>query len=876
VREGTQSNTRGLGKARGRFAWLTADLDRLIGIAVVAVVVILSVSGGLRQLEWRGYDLGMVLASDEAHIESFVIVAVDTATQESLGSWPISRRAIADVTRIIEKGNPKSIGYAFSLSDTRNAEALQVVDVLRRKYAKELDKTGHALMGQVRRNLDTDAYLASMMQRSGTAVLSMPVVRSPGNHEGASTLDAAVARFGFPGPDSGSVLDLAWLTGGPEPVVATGVSPPLDKFAEAAVAIGAGPSGFRDNPSGVLREMPLIVSYGDTYFPTFSLQLALRALEFGPEALTVEPGRGVLIDGNLVSSDRGYRVLPYIYKGRNGDSPFKVVSFLDVRKGKVSPEVFTGRTVVIGLTGGALVSRIDAPGGQMLTPVDVVANIVSTLVNNDQIIRPLWTFWVLLLTYVLVAVFLAMILPRLGVATGLLATVFLVVVVFNMQLLLMVASHIWIPMMAPQLAILGGYTLITARRYLRGRSPADSSELSEANFLLAQALEAKGQLEDAFSRYQKCELDDAVLDRVYHLGLDYERKRQFGRASEVFGYIGLHKPEYKDIKERIARNNRRQNSFVPASPGGKGAGATLIVSADGMQKPMLGRYRIDRELGKGEMGIVYLGHDPKIGRKVAIKTMALSNEFDGDMLHDVQDRFMREASTAGRLHHPNIVTIYDVGEDQGLSYIAMDFLNGVPVSEYTKRDVLLPLQTVLKIGIQVASALETAHRENIVHRDIKPANIIYEKKTGVASVTDFGVACITDTSKTKTGVILGTPAFMSPEQLAGRKVDGRSDIFSLGVTLYQLLTGQLPWAGDSISTLMYRIANEPHGDVRKFRSGLPECVSVIMDKALQKVPEGRYQRAGLMGSALRRCLQGVEKGTRTASRKPSAREIVLG
>jgi len=146
----------------------------------------------------------------------------------------------------------------------------------------------------------------------------------------------------------------------------------------------------------------------------------------------------------------------------------------------------------------------------------------------------------------------------------------------------------------------------------------------------------------------------------------------------------------------------------------------------------------------------------------------------------------------------------------------------------------------------------------------------------VASVTDFGVACITDTSKTKTGVILGTPAFMSPEQLAGRKVDGRSDIFSLGVTLFQLLTGQLPWAGDSISTLMYRIANEPHGDVRKFRSGLPECVSVIMNKALQKVPDARYERAGLMGSALRRCLQGVEKGARAASRKPPTREIVLG
>ncbi|MCG6870160.1 MAG: serine/threonine-protein kinase [Gammaproteobacteria bacterium] len=876
MRYGTQGNIRGFGEIRRRVAWLTADLDKLLGVSLVAVVVILSVSGGLQRLEWRGYDLGMALASDEAHIESIVIVAVDAESLESLGSWPVSRHSLAEVTRIIEKGNPKSIGYAFSLSGSQNAEALQVVDVLRRKYGNDMGKTGNAVMAQVRRSLDTDTYLASRMRGTAATVLSMPAVNTSDGHENPFELGAAVTRFGIPGPGESSFLDMAWLTGGPEPVAVPGVSPPLATFAEAAAAIGVGPPGWRDIPSTVTRELPLALRVGDVLFPTFSLQLALRALDLSPDALSVEPGRGVLVNGSPVSSDRGYRIMPFFYQGRDGESPFKVASFLDVRKGQVSPEVFAGRTVVIGLTEGAFVPRIGTPGGQVLTPVEIVANIVTTIVNNDQIVRPAWMPLALLLTYFLVAAFLAMILPRLGLATGLLATVFLALVVLNTQLLLMVVNHIWIPLMAPLLAILGGYALMTAARFLRGRSRADSSELSEANFLLAQALEAKGQLEDAFARYQKCEPDEAVLDRIYHLGLDYERKRQFGRASEVFGYIGQHRSGYKDIKERIARNDRRQNSITPAGVTGKGVGAALIIGSDGMQKPMLGRYRIDRELGKGEMGVVYMGHDPKIGRKVAIKTMALSNEFDGQVLNDVQDRFLREASTAGRLNHPNIVTIYDVGEDQGLSYIAMDFLDGVPVSEYTKPDVLLPLQTVLKIGIQVASALEAAHRENIVHRDIKPANILYDKKTGVASVTDFGVACITDTSKTKTGVILGTPAFMSPEQLTGRKVDGRSDIFSLGVTLFQLLTGQLPWAADSISTLMYRIANEPHGDVRKFRSGLPECVSVIMNKALQKGPDARYERAGLMGSALRRCLQGVEKGSRAASRKPPAREIVLG
>jgi serine/threonine-protein kinase len=221
------------------------------------------------------------------------------------------------------------------------------------------------------------------------------------------------------------------------------------------------------------------------------------------------------------------------------------------------------------------------------------------------------------------------------------------------------------------------------------------------------------------------------------------------------------------------------------------------------------------------MGVVYLGKDPKIGRVVAIKTMALSQEFSGDELVDARERFFREAETAGRLQHQNIVTIFDAGEEHDLAYIAMEFLKGKDLLDFCKDGNLLPAAKVLSIVARVAEALAYAHRQNVVHRDIKPANIMYELDSDTVKVTDFGIARITDSSKTKTGLVLGTPSFMSPEQLAGKKVDGRSDLYSLGVMLFQMLTGVLPFRGESMAELMFKIANEEAPDIRIIRKELP-------------------------------------------------------
>jgi serine/threonine-protein kinase len=265
----------------------------------------------------------------------------------------------------------------------------------------------------------------------------------------------------------------------------------------------------------------------------------------------------------------------------------------------------------------------------------------------------------------------------------------------------------------------------------------------------------------------------------------------------------------------------------------------------------LGRYKILHELGKGAMGVVYRALDPTINREVALKAIPLAAEFEGEELEEARSKFFREAEMAGRLSHPHIVTIYDAGEDRGIAYIAMELLRGRHLVEYTDQSRLLPTHEVLEIVARLADALHYAHLCRVVHRDIKPANVMYDPQTAELKITDFGIARLTDTSRTRTGVVLGTPSFMSPEQLAGRAVTGSSDLFSLAVTAFQLLTGQLPFRGDSMPALMLKIAHEPSPRICNIRPDLPAGLNEVFDRALAKQPADRVASGAEFACALR-------------------------
>jgi serine/threonine-protein kinase len=262
-----------------------------------------------------------------------------------------------------------------------------------------------------------------------------------------------------------------------------------------------------------------------------------------------------------------------------------------------------------------------------------------------------------------------------------------------------------------------------------------------------------------------------------------------------------------------------------------------------------GRYQIVSELGRGSMGVVYQAFDPVIGRTVAIKTM-LTEGLGPAEFEEFKARFQREAQAAGILTHPNIVTVYDFGEDSGILFLAMEFLEGKSLQALVEEQGILPVETIIPMYEQVCSALDHAHIHKIVHRDIKPANIMI-LESGLVKLTDFGIAKMMTVGMTQAGQILGTPNYMSPEQVKGRQVDGRSDIFSLGVILYELVTGEKPFGGQNITTVIYKIINENPISPRELDATIPLGLSYSIQKALAKSPDERYQTCRELAEDLR-------------------------
>src|SRR5277367_2265456 len=256
-----------------------------------------------------------------------------------------------------------------------------------------------------------------------------------------------------------------------------------------------------------------------------------------------------------------------------------------------------------------------------------------------------------------------------------------------------------------------------------------------------------------------------------------------------------------------------------------------------------GRYEILSELGRGAMGIVYKARDPKINRVVAVKTISLAGQSPEEEL-EYRERFFREAEAAGRLSHPGIVTIFDVGEELETRspYIVMEFVGGQTLDSLLARDDhKLPVETALRLALELAEALDCAHGQGVVHRDLKPANILLTKD-GHAKIADFGVAKLNLANQTLAGRALGTPAYMSPEQLNGEAVDGRSDLFSLGVVLYTALTGYRPFQGNSAVTVSFKVVNRDPIPASLLDTELPPGLDYIIARAMAKDPAERYQR----------------------------------
>jgi serine/threonine-protein kinase len=835
---------------------------------VVVSVVVLALSGGdlVQSLERKAYDIGMGMAS-RVPSDRIAVIAIDEQSLANIGRWPWSREILADMIEKLAAAKAKVIATTILFSEPQIDPGLSYINKLTDLYSqaggKPLAGSPEELAAQspmlaqmapllrdADQKLNTDRRLAAAIAQAGNVAL--PMLFHLGEPQGRPDreLPDYMKKMALKAPGGAATF--------PTSSADALVIEPLGNVAAVVGHLNVTP-----DVDGGIRTEPLVLTHFDKTYPALSLMIAAKSLNLTPADIQVQPGESVKLGKLRIGTDGATRMMSFFYKDKAGGQPaFAVDSFFDVKTGKIPFDKYKDKIVLIGATAAGVGSMFVTPVSPNMSSVLVQAHNVSSLLSEHFVVAPSWGGWAEIAIFLLIAAYIIVVLPRLsaGMAAG--ATLLLLVVLLGAHFGLMTTQLVWLQLMAPATLLLVGHLLLTVKRFAmteRGKEQSDAAS-AESNRMLGLAFQGQGQLDMAFDKFQKCPLDKQLMDNLYSLALDFERKRQFNKAEAVFRHMATFDPKFKDIDTRLNRAKQLSETVILGGAGAHPGGTMVMMAGEGTEKPMLGRYQIEKELGKGAMGVVYLGRDPKINRVVAIKTMALSQEFDADELKDVKERFFREAETAGRLNHPHIVQMYDAGEEHDLAYIAMEFLKGKDLVPHTKPDNLLPLPKVLTIVADIADALSYAHSNSVVHRDIKPANFMYEPETSKVKVTDFGIARITDSSKTKTGMVLGTPSYMSPEQLSGKKIDGRSDLFSLGVTLYQMACGKLPFEGDSMAALMFRIANEAAPDIRTIKPDLPDCLIAILDRALVKDADQRYQTGADMAKDIRTCLAMIGAG----------------
>ncbi len=646
------------------------------------------------------------------------------------------------------------------------------------------------------------------------------------------------------------------------------VVPPSDTLCAAVLA--AGHVEFWPDADGVVRRMELLVSTSGTLVSSAALRAAL-AIDY-PGSKAPDVTRDLLSwNSRSIRMTAGSGILLRFYKDRPGKSAFETLDARSLLDSSDAASRVAGRIVILGDVTAKVEPAYATSITPRMSPAVLLATGTSNLLEDDYLVRPPWLSWienaVLILIGIAVVVFGSRA-PALSVAGGIVAAALLLV----LEAYLVIASGVW-----AQLATGAAFALFatTAIRFLQPRrapAPAFQPALAPAGAGAAEPAPApapvtqEDELDLAFSMLRHQSPTEHVKKRLYDVALEHARRRDLAKAERVLRHLANVDPNFRNAGEKL-RKLAGLRSALPEKPPAAATDSPRPVlrpmpETEDLSGRTIGRYQLEQAIGRGAMATVYLGKDPKINRRVAIKTIALAEEFGDTDLANARAQFLREAESAGRLNHPNIISIYDAGEDGRVAYLAMEYFPGKPLSFYAQQGQLLQPRRAFELMARAAEALHYAHGQHVVHRDVKPANLLYDADTDILKITDFGIARLTDTSRTKTGIILGTPSYMSPEQLAGTSVTGQSDLFSLAVTLYQLLTGVPPFRADSIPMLMQKIAHERHEPVASLRNDLPPCVDTLFDQALAKDPADRYPSGRAMALALRDCCSSFASAAR--------------
>ncbi len=828
----------------------------ILGLVITLIFLWLFNKGILDALEVKYYDMRMKFRTSDETANQIALVYIDDDSINELGRWPWPRSLIAEGIRKINAFEPKVIGFSSIFSEPQKDAGFDEIKNLEQLFLENLtdkqkeEKWAESLlqaMGDAQVRLDNDKKLADALSESGKVVLPVSLGYNPDFADIVEQVDPEDPLFN----QSITVNDPQSFFCPP----ANDILQPIAPLFNTCAGIGH-ITLMPDSEDGVYRRETLLYKYRDRYVPSLTLKIVSLYKNIPLE--NIQPVSENLLRFGSMEIPTNYSELLVNLKGEANS--FTSFSFSDIINDKIkNPSVFKNKIVLMGPSAKGLANPINTPTGSM--PLgEFPAHVIWSILNKQFIQEPAWCAFAEFMMILFIGLLITFLLPRLKALYAGITLVVLVILFLGVSSYMFISDGLWVKVTYPLLELILGYIGIVSIQYLvteTGKEKVEG-ESAETNRMLGVSFQEQGMLDMAFDKFRKVPVDEQMKGILYNLGLDYERKRQYNKAAAVYEHIEEHDTKYKDVTTRKQKLMQASETMVFGDGFLTGSASDDPLMATGTDtRPTLGRYEIVKQLGKGAMGIVYLGQDPRINRTTAIKTIRFTDDFEEEEAEKMKEKFFREAESAGTLSHPNIVTIYDAGDENDLAYIAMEFLEGDDLEKYIKKENLLPMRKVIDYIADVADGLDYAHGRGIVHRDIKPANIMLIKGD-VIKITDFGIARITSSSQTKTGVVKGTPFYMSPEQISGQKVDGRSDIFSLGVMLFQMVTGQVPFKGDSPAALMHQILNIPHPDPKSINPKIYKPLVDIINKSLEKDREKRYQKAIDMAMHLRELCKKID------------------
>lgn len=834
---------------------------------LITLFVIIIYAQNLPPLQNLEYDIEDQIRSSKEFVpdhSKISVVAIDARSVDKVGQWPWDHGRISDLLITICDYKPRAVMLDFPLAE----------------------RVEEFVSGN-------SGTLGVSMSECGNVVLPFDIVVSDEGRSSRPVPEYFQGSSILPSKDV-AIEDLPR-------VIAAFVPPKV--FAANVGAVGF--RYFESDFDDLVRSANVLVNFEDKVFVSAPVQLANIYLGgSASEIVFSENGRVVVGGRELPTDDRGRMLVDLPAEGKT----YPLVSAIDILTGDADPSTIAGKAVVIAATGRGDFEFVETATAGSIPSYQFSAALAQNLIVGDTSKRFDFPIPIDLLLILAIGAFGGLVLPKMPQIYRLVALFIVGFILFNINFVLFNSLNMVLNVLYPtatvvlfivasilvkpnrEFAVTSTITrTLDLKKLLNGEPLAtrrdDGKELSFDEIIPGRFLEEDRPSPELLS--ETIRLDFEALRK----GGDFIPESEIRRHDKTGKYASKEpvNETVREVQQDVAATEANNTkSFIPDLLDVDMSAITneppptpkkpvkveeeLILTEEEKkiygvrfttegQPVSFGRYQVLEPLGKGAMGTVYKGKDPAIDRLVALKTIRLDTIADPSELNELKERLTREAKAAGNLSHPNIVTIYDVGLQGNLQYIAMEYIEGYTLEAVLKRNLQLNYRILASVIIQTCSALEYAHKMGIVHRDIKPANIMVMDGFKV-KVMDFGIAHFESSSMTQTGVAMGTPNYISPEQLKGKEVSASSDIFSLGVVLYEMLTHRRPFTGENISALVYKILNEEPVPASTIDPKVPPLFDMIIRKALAKDPQERYRSAKDFAAAL-------EDFTVSFSKKPA-------